>query len=107
MHGLSALVLILGMALVTFTIRYPLLAFVGRVELPDRMVRALRYVPVAVLIAIIVPTMLMPHDHLEIAFGNSYLIAGMASMVIAAKFKRLLPTIGGGMLIFLLWQWLT
>lgn len=106
MHGLTAFVLILGMALVTFTIRYPLLAFVGRVELPDQMVRALRYVPVAVLMAIIVPTMLMPHGQMEIDLHNSYLIAGIAAIVIAAWSKRLLPTIGGGMVIFLLWQWL-
>ena len=48
-------ILILGMMLVTFSARYPVMAIVGRVELPERMFRALRYVPVAVLTAIIVP----------------------------------------------------
>ncbi|MEL6149567.1 MAG: AzlD domain-containing protein, partial [Chloroflexota bacterium] len=47
--------LVLGMTAVTFGVRYPSLALVGRMQLPDSVIRALRYVPVAVLTAIIVP----------------------------------------------------
>ena len=51
---------ILGMALVTALTRYPLLAFVGRVTLSPSLVRALQFVPVAVLTAIITPMMFFP-----------------------------------------------
>src|SRR5207302_6158295 len=51
----NEVLLIAGMALVTLAIRYPLLALVGKVSLPEPVLRALKYVPPAVLTAIIVP----------------------------------------------------
>ena len=44
---------IAGMALVTFMIRYPVLAFLGKIPLPEPLFRALKYVPPAVLTAIV------------------------------------------------------
>ncbi|MCU0512405.1 MAG: AzlD domain-containing protein [Anaerolineae bacterium] len=96
--------LIFGMFLVTFLARYPLLVIVGRVALPQRVFRALRYVPVAVLTAIIVPAMLQPAGRLEVSFTNAYLVAGVVATGIAWRTRGLLPTIGGGMLVFVLWR---
>jgi branched-subunit amino acid transport protein len=48
------------MALVTFAIRYTMFALSGRLELPRQLVKALRYVPPAVLTAIIVLAVLIP-----------------------------------------------
>jgi branched-subunit amino acid transport protein len=93
--------LILGMALVTFGVRYPMLAFIGRLTLPDRLVRALRYVPVAVLTAISAPAMFMPQGTLALSLNNAYLLAGIASTVIAWRTKNLLLTILVGMGLFL------
>ena len=59
-NGSYDVVVIGGMAAVTFLIRYPVLAIVSRVELPEQAIRALRYVPVAVLTAIIVPGVAAP-----------------------------------------------
>lgn len=98
--------LILGMTLVTFGVRYPPLALVGRLNLPPMVIRALRYVPVAVLTAIIVPAMLMPSGAVNTGFDNAYLYAGIIAALIAWRTKNLLLTIGLGMLVFLLWQWL-
>ena len=53
------ILLISGMTLVTFLARYPLLALVRRIELPERVFRRLRYVPVAVLTAIVAPELLI------------------------------------------------
>lgn len=41
----SEWLMIIGMALVTFAVRYPLLVLVGRIKLSPTVVRALRYVP--------------------------------------------------------------
>lgn len=99
--------LILGMMLATFVSRYPLLVLVGRVELPDRAARALRYVPVAVLTAISAPAALMPQGDLDFGLDNAYLVGGLVALVVSWRTKSLLLTIVIGMGIFLLWRALT
>ena len=96
--------LILGMMLVTFGVRYPTLVLVGRFELPPMLIRALRYVPVAVLTAIVVPTALMPQGQIEVGLTNAYLYGSIAAVIIAWRTKNLLLTIALGMGIFLLWR---
>lgn len=101
---LTELLLILGMFIVTFLARYPLLVIVGRVQLPQRVFRGLRYVPVAVLTAICIPEMVMPNNTIDISLTNAALIGGIAAILIAWRTKNLLLTILGGMGIFLLWR---
>lgn len=101
---MNEILLLLGMTLVTFSVRYLPLLVVGRIQLPNNVMRALRYVPVAVLTAIIVPVMLRPQGTLFLSFENAYLVAGVASVVIAWRTRNLLATIAGGMAIFLLWR---
>jgi branched-subunit amino acid transport protein len=94
--------LILGMFLVTFGVRYPVLAFASRVELPDIILRSLKYIPAAVLSAIIAPAVFMPDgSSLDFSLGNSYLLAGAAAALISWRTKNLLLTILLGMAIFL------
>jgi branched-subunit amino acid transport protein len=102
----EALLLIAGMTLVTFGVRYPVLVLVRRINLPEEAFRALRYVPVAVLLAIVAPAILMPAHQLDLGLHNPYLVAGVVAVAIAAWKKRLLYTIGLGMLVFLVWRWL-
>ncbi len=102
---MNEVVLILGMALVTFAVRYPVLALVGNIPLPERVFQALRYVPPAVLAAIIVPALLMPDgDRLFIAADNARLIAGLAAALVAWRTKNLLITIVVGMGTLLVWN---
>jgi branched-subunit amino acid transport protein len=96
--------LILGMMLVTFAARYPVMVIVGRIQLPDRVFRALRFVPVAVLTAIIVPELFMRDDQLSITLGNAYLVGGIVAVVVSWKFRNLLLTILVGMTTFFLWR---
>lgn len=94
-----------GMALVTFGVRYlPMLA-ARRMTLPPRLMDALRYVPVAVLSAIIAPAILYPNGvDLHIGLDNPRLLAGIASALIMWRSKNLLLTIVLGMGLFLLLQ---
>ncbi len=105
---MNELVLILGMAVVTFAVRYPVLGFLGRLRLPAVVQRGLRYVPTAVLTAIIIPAVLAPAgNRLWLAPGNAHLAGGLAAVLIAWRFKHLLATIAGGMLVFWAWRLLT
>jgi branched-subunit amino acid transport protein len=96
--------LIVGMALVTFLVRYPVLALVGKIPLPERVFQALRYVPPAVLSAIIVPAVLLPDgDSLLLGLENRRLVAALVAALVAWRTKNLLLTIIIGMAVLLLW----
>ena len=97
--------LVLGMALITFLMRYSLFAW-PNLRFPPIIRQALQYVPTAVLTAIVVPGMLLPDGkHWQLSFDNAYLLAGMAAIVIAAVSRNLLATIGGGLVVFFLLRW--
>ena len=97
-------VLILGMMAVTVLVRYPVLALVGRFKMPAPIIKALGYVPVAVLTAISVPEMLSPGGEFSISYLNAHLVAGVATIVVAWRTKNLLATIVLGMTLFLAWR---
>jgi branched-subunit amino acid transport protein len=98
--------LVLGMTLVTFAARYPVLALVSRVPLPPAVQDALKYIPPAVLAAIIAPAILMPGGQLNLHYANPYLGAALAATVIAWTTRNLLATIFLGMALFWLWRFL-
>lgn len=98
--------LVLGMMLATFGVRYPILALSGRIRMPPWLLKALTFVPVAVLSAIVVPMMLAPDGEIQLAIGNEYLVAGAASILFAALTRHLLWTIVLGMSLFLMLRFL-
>jgi branched-subunit amino acid transport protein len=92
------------MALVTFLIRYLLLPLSGRIELSGGLRRALRYVPPAVLTAIVVPFALIPDGReLQFSLANPYLVGAGLTLAIGWLSRHLLLTIVGGMACF--WGW--
>ncbi len=106
MSDSSVWLTIAGMALVTFGVRFALFALGDRVRFAPRLRRALDYVPVAVLTAIIVPLVLLPDGrHWELNWRNPWLAGTLASAVLALRSRQLLAAIGGGMLVYLGWRW--
>lgn len=98
--------LITGMALVTFAIRYSMFAMSGRIRLSEPLLNALRYVPPVVLTAIVVPAVLMPSgDTLEFGFTNARFVGAIAAFTTGWFTRNLLLTIVIGMVTFLVWQW--
>ena len=73
--------LIVGMALVTFMVRYPVLALLGRLPLPDAVFRALRYVPPAGLPAIIIPAITLDRRGTLLS-----IVIGMAALRVLKQF---------------------
>jgi branched-subunit amino acid transport protein len=101
---MNEFLLITGMALVTFAVRYPVLVLIGKIPLPDSLFRALRYVPPAVLAAIIAPGVLAPNGDIQIAPENSPLVASVVAVIVAWRTKNLLLTIIIGMAALLVWR---
>ena len=96
--------LIAGMAVITFSIRYPMFALAGRLEFPARLVNALRFVPPAVLTAIIVPAILIPNGtQVNVSLSNPYLIGALVAFGTGWFSRSLLLTIIAGMAAF--WGW--
>jgi branched-subunit amino acid transport protein len=98
--------LIGGMALVTFTIRYILIALSGRLRLSAGMIKALEFVPPAVLTAIVVPAVLMPQGNLDLTMQNGRIFGAIAALATGLWRRHLLLTIVTGMAVFWLWQWI-
>lgn len=94
--------LILGMGFVTFVMRYPVMALVGRFQMPESIIRALRYVPPAVLTAIVAPSILMQNGQLSLSPTSPQLIGGIVAMLSTWRTKNLLLTIILGMAAFYL-----
>ncbi|MEO0456558.1 MAG: AzlD domain-containing protein [Cyanobacteria bacterium P01_A01_bin.114] len=101
---MSELWLVLGMAAVTFGIRYSLIAVSGRISLSPSLTQALQYVPPAVLTAITVPAVLFPGEMLWIGADNARLVGAIATLLIAIWKKNLLLTIVLGMVVFMAYQ---
>lgn len=100
MSGLNEALLIAGMFAVTFGVRYLPLLLSGRIEFPAALERALRFVPVAVLTALIAPMIAMPNGQWQLHYSNPYLVASLMAVMVAAWRKNLLLTIVVGLAVF-------
>lgn len=100
------LIILLG-GLITFAIRLSFIQFWGRLNIPDWLQRALRFVPPAVLTAIIFPELLIRNGALDISLTNPRLVAGAVAILVGLKTKSMILTILAGMLLLWLLQlWL-
>jgi branched-subunit amino acid transport protein len=90
--------IILGMGIVTYAIRLAPILLLGHVEVRPLMRRALRFVPPAVLSALIFPELLLPGGTLNLSPENPRLLAGILAALIAWRSKNVLLAIGVGML---------
>ncbi|HKQ25587.1 MAG TPA: AzlD domain-containing protein [Burkholderiales bacterium] len=99
------LVVIVAGAL-TFLIRLSFIALLANWQLPPLLQRALGFVPPAVMTAIVLPELLIREGHLAASLDNHRLIAGMVAILVAWRFKKIMPTIVVGMTALWLLQWL-
>ncbi len=95
--------MVLG-GLLTFGMRFSFIYLFGRLEVPETIQRALRFVPPAVLSAIVFPELLIHSGNLDLSFGNTRLLAGVVAIVVAFFTKNTLLTILAGMIMLLLLQ---
>jgi branched-subunit amino acid transport protein len=89
---------IIGMGVITYAIRLSMIVMSGQIQLGDHLQRALRFVPPAVLSAIILPEMVQPGGTLDVSLGNERLLAGLIAIVVAWYTKNMIWTVAIGMI---------
>ena len=85
------------MGLITFALRVSFIALSGRLEMPPLVKRALRFVPAAVLSAIVVPALVFREDTLDLTLNNEKLLAGALAALVAWATRSIIWTIVAGM----------
>lgn len=93
------MLIIAGMALITYLTRFLPLILFRFTGIPDWLEQWLKHVPVAILTALIIPTLVFPKGTIDLTLNNHYLLAGIAAAVTAYKTRNILPTMALGMLI--------
>ena len=97
---------ILGMTALTFSQRASFLLLPERVQLPEFLKSALRYVPAAVLTAIWAPELLLQKGVLALALENERLLAGTVAIAVAWRYRLTLGTITAGLVALHFFDWL-
>ncbi|MEI7989739.1 MAG: AzlD domain-containing protein [Chloroflexota bacterium] len=96
------LLMLLG-GVITFTIRFSFIFLIGRVAMPNWFMRAMRFVPAAVLSAITLPAIVRtPPGNIDLTFHNPQWISGMLAVLVAWRTRSILWTVGSGLAVYLL-----
>ncbi len=90
--------------LATFLTRFSFIYLLEKFDMPDWFRRALRYVPPAVLSAIILPELISPNGSMDLPWRNPQLIAGAIAVLVAWRSRSMLLTIAAGMIALLGFQ---
>jgi branched-subunit amino acid transport protein len=88
---------VIAIGVLTYLIRLSFIVLFGRMRVPGLVQRGLRFVPVAVLTAIIVPELVFPEGHLDLSLQNPRLLAGVLAALVAWRTRNTLLAIGLGM----------
>ena len=92
--------LITGMAVLTFGTRYLPFGLADRLVIPPLLERALKFVPIAVLTAIIAQASLIRDNQLTLSWENHHAVAALVAFGIALFSKNLLVTVVVGLVVF-------
>lgn len=92
-------IVIIALGLGTFAIRLSFIQLAGWFSLPPETSRALRFVPAAVLSALILPAVLRTPAGLDVSLDNPRLIAAISAVLVAWWTKSVLATLAIGMVV--------
>lgn len=96
---------IVGMSVITVAIKAMMFILGDRVAFSPWLRKALEFVPVTVLTAIIVPMVLAPHGHeMELDWHNPQLMGALCAIVVCVVTRHQLLTIIAGLSMFFAWQ---
>ncbi len=87
----------LCIGVITYAIRLSFILLFEKMIIASFLMRALRFVPVAVLSAIIWPALFLDGSRLNLSLGNARLLAGSIAVVVAWRTRNALLTIVVGM----------
>jgi branched-subunit amino acid transport protein len=101
---MSAWLTIVIAGLLTYAMRLSFVLLFGRMAVPQGLKRALRFVPPAVLTAIILPELLLPEGSFDLSLGNTRLLAGIIAALVVWRTRSVVVTILAGMAALLILQ---
>jgi branched-subunit amino acid transport protein len=101
----TILITILGMGAVTYLPRLLPILLLSSKKLPPLVVAWLRFVPVAVLSAMLLPSLLVGDAGLDVSKGNLFLWASIPTFLVAWKTRNLFGSVILGMGIVALARW--
>jgi branched-subunit amino acid transport protein len=99
---ITIILTLIGMGIVTYLTRVFFLVGKKDEVMPKFVIRALEFVPVAVLSAIVAPMVLAPEGKLALTYDSPYLIAGLLTFVVAFISRNLIITVFSGIVLILL-----
>jgi len=89
---------IVAIGVLAFCLRLSFIYLFGRMDIPPMLRRALRFVPVAVIPALVLPAILIRDGSFDVSLGNERMIAGALAAVVAWRTRNMLLTISAGMI---------
>ena len=93
--GMWATIVIIGA--ITFAYRLSFVFLFERINVPAWLRRALRFVPIAALTAIITPELLIQGGAINLSLLNTRLLAGAIASLVALRTRNVFATIVAGM----------
>jgi branched-subunit amino acid transport protein len=90
--------MLLVIGAITYAIRLSCIGLLGQRDMPALLLKALRFVPIAVLPAIILPQLFLRNNTLALSLQNPRWIAGILAGVVAWRTRNVLLTIAVGMI---------
>jgi len=89
--------MLLVIGAITYAIRLSCIGLLGQRGMPALLLKALRFVPIAVLPAIILPQLFLRNNTLALSLQNPRWIAGILAGIVAWRTRNVLLTIAVGM----------
>ncbi len=100
--NIDILLIFFGMMVVTYIPRALPLTILSKISLHPFILQILYYIPIAILGALLFPTVLMNDGNIDISLGNYKLIAAVLTTIVAFSFKKLFLTIMSGVIFMFL-----
>ena len=88
---------IIAVSIGTFLLRLSFIEMWKWLRVPPLLMRALEYVPPAVLAALVLPALLRSGGSIDLSFDNLRLYAGLAALAVAWYSRSMLLTLATGM----------
>jgi branched-subunit amino acid transport protein len=96
---------IAGVSVSTFVLRASFILFIDPHRFPHWFRQALKFVPPAVLAAIVAPGLVMPEGSLDLSLRNPRLLAGLVAIAATLRVRNAVAAIGTGMATLWALQW--
>lgn len=103
---MTILLTLIGMALVTMVPRVLPLLLLSTRKLPVWLRTWLEYIPVAVLAAMLLPSLVSMDGAINLSFDNLFLWVSIPCFVVAWRTRSLLGTVGTGLVLVITARWL-